>query len=918
MPDALVFGAAYSLTSYLSWVVLVRYCRFRNSLERIADVGGFLFFGVLLIPVVSSFLTTSAIWVFTPDFCPDFVALYSVRWLSDALGVMVIAPFLLVWYSRTRINWRNEQTLEVLIWLFVLIFLGALVFRNWAPTDTLRYPMELAMFPIMAWAAIRFGQRGVTLGILLASMMAVWELRDVIGPDAIKTISQPPGYLWVFVGVLSVTSLFLAATWTELRKREDELRTNEERLRAFVHAMPDLALVFQEDGTCSEIFAPINSHFRERISSFKNEPLESIYPPDLARKFRDTIQEVVQKRDLAIVRYAISVDGMDRIYEGRFAPIEAFGEQQAAVMVVSYDLTDNQHARQDLQKRDMLLKTLTEAEGILLKEKIFHRGVRRAIECIGKGVSLDMVQVYRVHVPTGTNDIMECTHEWLRENPYMFGSTNISEESLAQVSPRWKEIFEEGKPWEMHYSEADESTRSFMNSLGMRSITLMGITPTGGELGFIIFGSSLERSGKDNHAFAVLMAITESLRAYMENQLNQEELNRTKEAAIAADHAKSEFLAIMSHEIRTPMNAIIGFSDLLQQTEMSEQQKEYVDIILRSGNDLLDLINNILDFSRLESNSIELERTRFSLETAIMESMEMVLFKAKEKGIGLTYSGLGIEKSLFWGDPLRLRQILLNLLTNAVKFTHEGFVRLEVKIVETEEPWYTLEFSVLDTGIGIPEENRTELFKAFRQSDSSTTREYGGTGLGLSIVQRLVDKMGGRVSMESTVGKGSTFFVVVRLERDMSDEKQVPAPRRKPALDKSFAGKHPLTILVVEDDLVNTRLICEILERLGYPVEAVTDGFKALAVLAEGRHNLVMMDMQMARLDGLETTLRIRSGECGDSVQGISIIALTALALPEERERILKSGVDHYLSKPIGLAALKEILVNVSAKISGH
>jgi signal transduction histidine kinase/CheY-like chemotaxis protein/integral membrane sensor domain MASE1 len=912
LPDALVFGAAYALTSYLTFVVLRRHCGFRNNLERIKDVASFIFFAVLLIPVLSSFLTTTAIWIFTPDFCPDFISLNSVRWLSDALGVMVVAPFLLVWYARTKINWRNDQTVEVLVWMAILIFLGALVFRNWAPTDTLRYPMELAMFPIMAWAAIRFGQRGVTLGILLASMMAVWELRDVIGPDAIKTISQPPGYLWVFVGVLSLTSLFLAATWTELRQREDELRTNEERLRAFVHAMPDLALVFQADGICTEIFAPQKSQFRDRISSFKNQPLESIYPSGLARKFRDTIQEVVSKRELVIIRYAISVDGEDRIYEGRFAPIEAFGEQPAAVMVVSYDLTDSQLARQNLQKRDLLLKALTEAEGILLREKIYHRGIRRAIECIGKGVALDMVQVYSVMGGEGEKLVVECTHEWTRENPYMFGALNITEESLERLSTMWKEKVESGGPWEMHYSEANEETRNFLNLLGMRSITLIGITPAGGDTGFIVFGSSLERSGKDSHAISVLTSITESLRSYTETQLNQDELHRAKEAAIAADHAKSEFLAIMSHEIRTPMNAIIGFSDLLQQTEMSEQQKDYVGIISRSGGDLLELINNILDFSKLESNSIELEHTRFSMETTIVEALEMVLFKAKEKGIEINYKPTDDIKSLFWGDPLRIRQILLNLLTNAVKFTHEGSVSLEIETLEKEDPWYTLEFSVIDTGIGIPEENRGELFKAFHQMDTSTTREYGGTGLGLTIVQRLVNKMGGRVSMESRVGEGSTFCFVIRLERDRTGESSLPVSKKKAYLDVSFAERHPLNILVVEDDLVNTRLVCEILGRLGYEVEAVSDGYKALAVLAENRHNVVIMDMQMSRLDGLETTARIRSGECGDQVQGIDIIALTALALPEEKDRILQSGVNHYLSKPIGLDALKEILSEVS------
>jgi signal transduction histidine kinase/integral membrane sensor domain MASE1 len=907
--DALLFGSAYAAAGYLAYHVLERYCGFRNSLERIRDVSAFLFVGVLLSPLISAFVTSSAICQFTPSFCPDFASLFAVRWLSDALGILVLAPFLLVWYSTTRINWRNDQVVEVLVWLAALIFLGALVFRNWAPTDTLRYPMELAMFPIMAWASIRFGQRGVTIGVLIAAMMAVWELRDVIGPEATRTISQPPGYLWVFVGVLATTAFYLAATWTELRNREDELRTNEERLRAFVHALPDLALVFRADGVCSEIFAPLNSEFRDRMSSFRGKALESIYPPDLARKFRETIETVIRERNLELVRYAISIDGEDRTYEGRFAPIESFENQLPSVMVVSYDLTDSQHARQDLQKRDQLLNALTEAEAILLKEKVFHRGVRKAIACVGRGMSLDIVQIYLQQEENGTVG-WQRAHDWLRDNPFMVGSPTVSTQDLEAVSPDWRRYLDNGEPWEMHYSAAGEATRAFLSHLGLRSLTILGIHPNGGVPGFIAYGSALERPDKDPNASSVLLAITESLRAYMETQIIQEQLQAAKEAAVAADHAKSEFLAIMSHEIRTPMNAIIGFSDLLHQTEVNEQQSEYLDIITRSGKDLLELINNILDFSKLESSNVELEHTRFNLETNLVEVLEMVLFRAKEKGIALEYDGNPDIRTMVWGDPLRLRQILLNLLTNAIKFTHKGYVRLEAETIELDDQWLTVELRVADSGIGIPEEHRGDLFKAFRQVDSSTTREYGGTGLGLSIVQRLVDKMGGRVSLESTVGKGSTFSVVLRFER--AEETEVPVPAKSPAkLTGCFAEAHPLDILVVEDDLVNTRLICEVLGRLGYQPEAVTDGYKALAVMTEARHNLVIMDMQMSRMDGLEATRRIRAGECGERVRGVTIVALTALALEEERRRILESGVDHYLSKPIQLGALKDILAKV-------
>jgi len=373
---------------------------------------------------------------------------------------------------------------------------------------------------------------------------------------------------------------------------------------------------------------------------------------------------------------------------------------------------------------------------------------------------------------------------------------------------------------------------------------------------------------------------------------------------------------MMSHEIRTPMNAILGFTDILKQGEMAGDQREYLEIISRSGRDLLNLINNILDFSKLESNSLVLEAVPLNLETVIIESLETNLGKAREKGLLLDYELVDEVKGALLGDPHRLRQILLNLLSNAIKFTRVGHVQVRASLQHESAGHAQVRLAVEDTGIGIPAEKCESLFRPFTQADSSTTREYGGTGLGLSICRRLADQMDGRIWLESAPGHGTTFFVELRLKLAEEIVPDTTPEEDAQQLLPDFAESHPLRILVVEDDPINRRMAQTFLTRLGYVPQLAANGKEALAYVQAYPVDVILLDVQMAEMDGFELTRRLREEELTSDLPATYIIALTAMALSHDRKRCQEVGMDGFIAKPYSPKVLKAALVEAAKTIA--
>ncbi len=381
--------------------------------------------------------------------------------------------------------------------------------------------------------------------------------------------------------------------------------------------------------------------------------------------------------------------------------------------------------------------------------------------------------------------------------------------------------------------------------------------------------------------------------------LNQFEaqLISAREQALEASRLKSQFLANVSHEIRTPLNGILGVTQLLRTMALPAEAKEYLDVLQGSGESLLDIVNDVLDLSKIEANRLELESEVFDVAQLIGNATRAFAPQAVKKGLSLEHHISPAARAPSRGDPARLRQVINNLVGNALKFTDVGTIRVAV-----DRDGETLLLQVADTGMGIPAERCSAIFEPFVQGDGTTSRRFGGTGLGLTICRRLVQLMGGDITVESELGVGSTFRVRVHLPCVVIDRAE---PSRAP---RPHVQQRAMRVLLAEDNSINARLTCAIIEKLGHCVEVVTDGQQALDALHDSAFDLVLMDVQMPVVDGLEATRRIRRDEHG-AHRHVPIVALTANAMRGDDLMCLSAGMDAYLPKPVTVDALKDMLV---------
>ncbi|MDD1761030.1 MAG: PAS domain S-box protein, partial [Methanothrix sp.] len=679
---------------------------------------------------------------------------------------------------------------------------------------------------------------------------------------------------------------------TESKRAKEELQSSLRFLEILINTIPSPIVYKDLQGRyigCNESFASqIIGLSKERIIGKSVHDLKEAIPADLADKYFEMDELLFQEKSVQVYETQVQcADGVRRDFLFIKAPFNNFAGDLAGIVGVMLDITERKRGEEMLKEsKDYLDKIINTIGDPLFVKNRQHKFVlvndamcalsgRSREELIGNK-DCDFFPAEQVDVFLGKD-----------EQVFLTGKENVNEEAITDSQGIDRTIITKKTRY------LDNAGNMFIVGI-IRDITA--------------------RKWAEEELQKANSQLTQSIA----------QANELAEMAKKANAAKSEFLANMSHEIRTPLNGVIGMIELLLDTELDGEQREYARTIHASGEALLSLINDILDFSKIEARKLVMENRDFNLASVLRYTTDLLARSAQKKGLELSCVVDPDVPRLLRGDAARLSQILINLGGNAVKFTGEGSILIEVSLVRAKEDKIVLRFSVKDTGIGIAADRMNTLFTPFTQADGSTTRKYGGTGLGLAISKQLVRMMNGRIGAESRVGLGSTFWFTAQfdLPAKQADEQMLAKDRECSAelmgfgrvaedSHESESGYVPslpenVRILLVEDNVVNQKVAVAMIKKLGCLTDVAVDGREAMAALEKGSYDLVLMDCQMPEMDGFEATRSIR--QKGETGARIPIIAMTASAMQADREKCLLAGMDDFIAKPVQLEELARVL----------
>ena len=718
----------------------------------------------------------------------------------------------------------------------------------------------------------------------------------------------------------------IAQDITFQKEAENALLNSEQKFRLLAENSEDIISVHATDGTIWYLSPSVTKVLGYEVDDVIGRTFDQYIHPEDRHKFLTSDQVPAFTENLIlegtessiIVRYRVlRKDGIYIWLESIIKPI--LDENELVKLIcTSRNITDQKIAQEKLKKKDHLLQAVSQATHSLLINTDLNQAILESIQVLGSTAMVSRVFLFQNHFDAvGQAWLTSQTHEWTRK------PADYRQDKETMHNIPFGNIIKIVEPLQDHHpfvayksKETDEQLLGIMDrSAILSSVALPIYLKNGIFWGFVGFDEMDEEREWYEAEFAILRSYASSLAAAIERKKIEVELVQAKEMAESASHAKSEFMANMSHELRTPMNGIIGFTDLVLTTELQKAQRDYLQNVKKSAYGLLEIINDILDFSKIEAGKLLIDHTPFKLDEIIEETVDMLTLKAFEKKLEMLYRVDPTIPSQFLGDPVRIRQVVVNLLGNAIKFTGEGEILVSIKknsdsYLHEGKSFIKLAVEVKDTGIGIRREKLQKVFESFTQADTSTTRKYGGTGLGLTISRSLAELMGGQLTVESEPSKGSVFTLNLVLEI-ANEQPEVMLPQ------KALLGK----VLIVDDNATNQLLMQEIFGYFHIPAELASSGKEAIARIKAARQNkeefsLVLTDHQMPGMDGITLVKELKRMAPGSNQP--CILMLSSLEKNIYQHEATKAGINKFLSKPVKMHELYGALLSLFEMNLGH